>query len=254
MKRTFILIAFLVISGMRAQSQYAIAGDTTGKYVYCPAHPQVNSSASVILGCADSAKVSFYSNPGGQHPYDWARLSFIMDSGVQVCNRTDIGWIRTFAPGDTIPYADTIWTPWLDFIWGMGGMGSYGVAQIDTQYVAFRNTLNNDTVYTFLKISTAGTSLTIHQIISACAANPYNGIPPAINGAEIAVYPNPFTQTLKVLVDGAFSCTLTNLEGRKILQWQNQPEIDTRQLPAGIYLLTLQMADGKMRKGKVIKQ
>lgn len=168
-----------------------------------------------------------------------------------------IGLISVFEKGDTIPLADTNFTPWLSFIWGMGGMGSYGRVQIDSQEVVFRNTLNNDTQYVFMNITTAGSSLIINRIISPCAVNPFAVIG-AVNeiagGAKLPVLANPFHNSLNISLTDGFTATLTDMQGREVAQWQNQKEINTADLPRGVYLLKLQTANGKSLTGKVIKQ
>lgn len=255
-----ISLVILFINFAITQAQIYVAGDTTQRFVYYPEHILSNSSAAIQIDCADSTDLQFDSHSGGQFYHDWSRLSFWLHPNAEVLN-SGIGLVTRFQYGDTIRLTEDIWTHSLDFIWGAGVMGNYGVAQIDTAYIAFRKINTNDTAYVFLKISTSASWMKIHQIISECAVNPLqaiNAIGEITNGEEVLVYPNPFSNQLTCTLPGNEQTTVTlyNFLGQQVWQhsFTNSTVINTAQMQDGIYFYELRNKNGLLKTGKLVKQ
>lgn len=63
---------------------------------------------------------------------------------------------------------------------------------------------------------------------------------------KLTVYPNPFTNFIKVTIDQEIeSMYLTDLSGKKLLECRAKNVISTETLPAGVYLLTVTSGDKK---------
>ena len=243
---------------MQLNAQYYVAGDTVGRYIYSPEYSFYNSSVSVNVDCDDSADV-FFDSKEANMPYNWPRLTFYMN-GAEVLN-SGVGRVSVFYPGDTVLFTDSLWTPWLDYVWGEGVTGQYGIHQIDTAYIAFRKrNSTGDTVYTFLNVSTLGVQMTIHHIISTCSSNPLQLVSSVNEKPDngLPVYPNPFTDWLSFsnVYGKEMQVTLYNYVVQQVLQTAltNNQLINTAHLVNGVYFYELRTDKAVVKYGKVVKR
>lgn len=75
---------------------------------------------------------------------------------------------------------------------------------------------------------------------------------------KIAIYPNPANEMFNIQsTENIRSVALRDMSGRKIqLAWTNQPfvQITLHQIPAGVYVLIIQMENGQLTKKKLVIQ
>lgn len=256
----FSAITLVLFFLMTANAQIYVAGDTTGKYVYSVEQWFGDVSVNIDIDCKDSTDLNIDSYLGGHFSHDWGRLSLRYPDSVTVARQNDTAWLGLFREGDTIPLGNNIWTRNIDFIYGYGAMGPYGV-NIDTSYLAFRKIDNSDTSYVFVLATSPGTTIYIHKIISECPLYPVQVISSTgeISSSSIAyVHPNPFfTQLTFSLADNVpTTISLYNFLGQQVLQqtFTNSATINTRQLADGIYFYELKSNKGTLKTGKVVKQ
>jgi len=76
-----------------------------------------------------------------------------------------------------------------------------------------------------------------------------------VNKANISVYPNPFTDVLKISdVKGVRSVSVNDMSGRQVKSLAPSAEINLSSLNAGLYIVNLQMEDGSVKTYKAIKK
>jgi type IX secretion system substrate protein len=253
-KLFLILLLFPVVS----KSQYWIAGDTTG-YVKILVEKTYEPNIKVVIDIDCDGKEDFSlisSKPVGPS-WPWSRLSIIGDSTFEVLN-SGIGKVSIFDLGDTLLFDDSVWTPYLDFIYGTGKLGSYGHYQIDEKYIAFRKS-SVDTNYCFLRFSNTGIVFTIHEIISGCSINPIDVIVSVekLKPGKFSslVYPNPANNQLFIKGKHIEQVELYDVFGKAILSEPfHSNSIDLMQLPAGLYHLIIFHDDGEREFLKIVKQ
>ncbi len=256
----FVIIAFAFLFVVSVDAQIYVAGDTTGRYVYSLEQSFNNSTLKIDIDCRDTADLSIVSHLGRQYPKDWPRLSLRYSDSVTVAHSMGNGKLDRFREGDTIPLGDDIWTGHLDFIYGEGALGSYGVQKIDTSYLAFRKIDRGDTSYVFVLVTTSSADIFFHKIISECSVYPLQSV---LSTGEIAgnntarIFPNPFSNQLSFsLASNEFTTiSLYNILGQQVLQqtFTNYITINTEQLTNGIYIYKLRNNKGLVTSGKIIR-
>jgi len=76
-----------------------------------------------------------------------------------------------------------------------------------------------------------------------------------VNKAGISVYPNPFTDVLKISdVKGVRSISVNDMTGRQVKSLAPSAEVNLSSLNAGLYIVNLQMEDGSVKTFKAIKK
>ncbi len=76
-----------------------------------------------------------------------------------------------------------------------------------------------------------------------------------VSKANISVYPNPFTDVLKISdVKGVKSISVNDMAGRQVKSLAPSAEINLSSLKAGLYIVNLQMEDGSIKTFKAIKK
>lgn len=76
-----------------------------------------------------------------------------------------------------------------------------------------------------------------------------------VTKAGISVYPNPFTDVLKISdVKGVKSVSVNDISGRQVATLAVSAELNLSNLKAGLYIVNLQMADGSVKSFKAIKK
>src|SRR6218665_3261548 len=74
-------------------------------------------------------------------------------------------------------------------------------------------------------------------------------------GKNISVYPNPFTDVLKISdVKGVKSVSINDVSGREVKSLAPSAELNLSSLKAGLYIVTLKMEDGSVKTFKAIKK
>lgn len=76
-----------------------------------------------------------------------------------------------------------------------------------------------------------------------------------VTKAGISVYPNPFTDVLKISdVKGVKSVSVNDISGRQVATLAVSAELNLSSLKAGLYIVNLQMEDGSVKTFKAIKK
>ena len=76
-----------------------------------------------------------------------------------------------------------------------------------------------------------------------------------ISKTGISVYPNPFTDVLKISdVKGVKSVSVNDISGREVKSHAPSAEINLSSLKAGLYIVNLKMEDGSVKTFKAIKK
>ena len=76
-----------------------------------------------------------------------------------------------------------------------------------------------------------------------------------INKSKVSVYPNPFTDVLKISdVKGVKSVSVNDVSGRLVKTLAPSAELNLSSLKAGLYIVNLQMEDGTVKSVKAIKK
>ncbi|MNT08827.1 hypothetical protein D3C72_1435810 [compost metagenome] len=76
-----------------------------------------------------------------------------------------------------------------------------------------------------------------------------------ISKAKISVYPNPFTDVLKISdVTGVKSVSVSDISGREVKTISPSAELNLSSLKAGLYIVNLKMEDGSVKTFKAIKK
>ncbi len=76
-----------------------------------------------------------------------------------------------------------------------------------------------------------------------------------VNKNSISVFPNPFTEVLKISdVKGVKSVSVNDISGRQVKTLAPSAELNLSSLKAGLYIVTLQMEDGSVKTFKAIKK
>ena len=76
-----------------------------------------------------------------------------------------------------------------------------------------------------------------------------------VNKAGISVYPNPFTDVLKISdVKGVKSVSVNDMSGRQVKTLAPSAEINLSSLKSGLYIVNLQMEDSSIKSFKAIKK
>lgn len=75
------------------------------------------------------------------------------------------------------------------------------------------------------------------------------------NKAKLSVYPNPFTDVLKISdVKGVKSVTVNDIAGREVKSLAPSAELNLSNLQSGLYIVNLKMEDGSIQSIKAIKK
>lgn len=76
-----------------------------------------------------------------------------------------------------------------------------------------------------------------------------------VNKSSISVFPNPFTDVLKISdVKGVKSVSVNDISGRQVKTLAPSAELNLSNLKAGLYIVNLQMEDGTVKSFKAIKK
>lgn len=76
-----------------------------------------------------------------------------------------------------------------------------------------------------------------------------------VNKSRISVYPNPFTEVLKISdIEGVKSVSITDISGRQLKNLEANVELQLSDLTTGIYIVNLNMEDNTVHSIKVIKK
>lgn len=76
-----------------------------------------------------------------------------------------------------------------------------------------------------------------------------------VNKAKISVYPNPFTDVLKISdLTGVKAISVNDMTGREVKSLVPSAEINLSNLKTGLYILNLKMEDGSVKTFKTIKK
>ncbi|WP_379968893.1 GEVED domain-containing protein [Epilithonimonas sp. UC225_85] len=76
-----------------------------------------------------------------------------------------------------------------------------------------------------------------------------------VNKNSISVYPNPFTDVLKISdVKGVKSVSVNDISGRQVKTLAPSAELNLSNLKTGLYIVNLQMEDGSVKSFKAIKK
>lgn len=76
-----------------------------------------------------------------------------------------------------------------------------------------------------------------------------------ISKGNISVYPNPFTDVLKISdVKGVKSVSVNDISGREVKSLAPSAELNLSTLQAGLYIVNLKMEDGSVKSFKAIKK
>lgn len=76
-----------------------------------------------------------------------------------------------------------------------------------------------------------------------------------LSKADISVYPNPFTDVLKISdVKGVKSVSVNDISGREVKSLAPSAELNLSSLKAGLYIVNLKMEDGSVKTFKAIKK
>ncbi len=76
-----------------------------------------------------------------------------------------------------------------------------------------------------------------------------------VNKTGISVYPNPFTDVLKISdVKGVKSVSVNDISGREVKSLAPSAELNLSSLKAGLYIVNLKMEDGSVKTFKAIKK
>lgn len=174
-----------------------------------------------------------------------------MDSVTEVVNNQK-GRLSTYKVGEIVILNSDIWTPSLDFIYGVGAMGEYGISLIEKDFIIFRKKRLTDTAYAYIEVSTNKTWMKVHRIISTCSTsgnfsstqNPFN--------QQISLYPNPFSDMIKCDIPNA-EVTILNLEGIQMKSAKSSGMIDVKDLPKGMYIIMIKNEGGGISRAKMQK-
>ena len=72
---------------------------------------------------------------------------------------------------------------------------------------------------------------------------------------NISVYPNPFTDVLKISdVKGVKSVSVNDISGREVKTLAPAAELNLSNLKSGLYIVNLKMEDGSVKSFKAIKK
>ena len=76
-----------------------------------------------------------------------------------------------------------------------------------------------------------------------------------VNKNSVSVYPNPFTDVLKISdVKGVKSVSVNDISGRQVKTLAPSAELNLSSLKSGLYIVNLQMEDGSVKSFKAIKK
>ena len=76
-----------------------------------------------------------------------------------------------------------------------------------------------------------------------------------VNKAGVSVYPNPFTDVLKISdVKGVKSVSINDVSGREVKSLAPSAELNLSSLKTGLYIVNLKMEDGSVKSFKAIKK
>ena len=120
----------------------------------------------------------------------------------------------------------------------------------------------------FMRIKYNFSGTTIHQALTTACENMINGqvedytldyqdalAVSDVNKNSISVFPNPFTEVLKISdVKGIKSVSVNDISGRQVKSLAPSAELNLSSLKAGLYIVTLQMEDGSVKTFKAIKK
>lgn len=78
---------------------------------------------------------------------------------------------------------------------------------------------------------------------------------PQVNKSRIAVYPNPFTDVLKISdIEGVKSISINDISGRQLKTLKASAVLALSDLKTGVYIVNLNMEDGSVHSIKAIKK
>jgi len=235
MKIAFLILTLLLINESKAQTY--IVGDTGGFFTYYPELTFQDDTVELDINCDKVVDIKLQSDAWPQDYYDWPTLNVGLPTGGEVMM---MGRVSIFDTGDTININEETWMNYA-FIFGVGEAGAYGWGSIENKYIGFRMPNGIDTSYLFLKISTNGTLMTIHQIISVCSYNPILHITSitSLENDNCRPYPMPFQNNLSFNCDDLVQSIFYNLQGQIVLNTNFSYSISTSSLTSGTYILKL---------------
>ena len=120
----------------------------------------------------------------------------------------------------------------------------------------------------FMRIKYNFSGTTIHNALTTACTDMINGqvedytinyldvlAVSDVNKKGISVYPNPFTDVLKISdVKGVKSVSVNDISGRQVKTLAATEELNLSSLKAGLYIVNLQMEDGSVKTFKAIKK
>jgi len=251
MKQGLLFLLIFHFSYFSGNGQSYIVGETENMHSVVLEQTLSDSELELDIDCDDIADIKFLSHSGGKFNKDWPRLSFYMDSVTDVVNNQTAP-LTIYEVGETVILNSDIWTHSLDFIYGEGAMGAYGINSIENKFIVFRKKGLTDTSYAFIEISTAYTWMKIHSIISTCKSP---GIVSSISNPshqQVTLFPNPFSDIIRCGIPNV-EITILNVEGVPVKSVLNTSLIDVRDLPRGIYILMIKNEDGGIQRTKMQK-
>ena len=101
---------------------------------------------------------------------------------------------------------------------------------------------------------------TVGMLGTATLIGKYSVLKPALAVADtkkdnISVYPNPFTDVLNISdAQNVKSVTVYDMSGRQVKTLAPSANLNLSQLKEGVYIVNLQMKDGKTQSFKIIKK
>jgi len=244
---------------------------TTGNYVYCTAgsgNGTFERSTNVKITEQSSSTVILDNNSTGTTGYEDFTATAV-----------DVTLEKTYTLTVTVTngYASDAVYAWVDF--NQNGIlddatekvvltythsGSTTTASIATGDIAIPSTavLGNTRLRIRVNDTSSGSNIT------SCGLNSYGEVEDYtlniksptqavsdVNKTSIFVYPNPFTDVLRISdVKGVKSISVNDVSGRQVKTLSPSAEINLSDLRQGLYIVNLQMEDGSVKSFKAIKK
>ena len=98
-----------------------------------------------------------------------------------------------------------------------------------------------------------GVDMTMVPNIEMLFSKAESGVENAVADNSVKVYPNPATEVL-FMSETMVKVELVSVAGQVVYTGENVAEINVEALPAGVYMLTAENAEGKVVKTKVVKK
>lgn len=257
-KITFLL---LVIAPIYANAQYWIVGDTVGRNQIIKEQTfEPNAEILFDIDCDGEEDLRFdltdsEDSYNGQFLVIRNNLFFYKVDNVEALH--DFGLIQTFDLGDSLPYADSLWSSLIWYIYFEDRMGNYGHRSIENMTIAFRKNAP-DTTYCFIKLSNFENTLTIHEVITVCENNPIEIVTGTISPLTnpVIIYPNPANNQLSIKGTGTDidELVIYDNKGKETLHTSYAPRIDISGIPKGLSFVKVIYKNGKQSVHKLLVQ